>query len=434
MKRSLVALLLAAVMLLSGCVLEPAENLYAIPEQPAEFYELQAALAAVMQDGSAYSAPAAGENQQPVQLVDLDGDAMEEAIVFLRAAGDQPLTLCVFDWTEKGYVLLDRVSGAGSAFDRVQYAQLDGEGGCEILLGRRISDEATSTMDVYSLRGGQFVRLLNTNYSQFITTDLDGDGGTDLLLLKADGDGQRGTAEYYRWSRGELLRAGEAPLSTSASAVRRIITGRMCRGVPAVFVASEYGEGTIVTDIFGLREGSFSNLSRDDDADTEVKTLRDYYVYSGDIDGDGLIELPRLLALSPLEGDVNSENRSIICWYNLEMDGSETEKCLTFHNYSGGWYVTIPELWREDLHVTQRPVLGLTPAYCFFVGEELQFTIVALSGERDVQALSESGWELLTRKGDVLYAFSMAGTGVSAEQLRQMFHFIRMDWNSGETE
>lgn len=434
MKRGLCAVLLAAVLLLTGCVLEPAENLYVIPEQPAEFYQLQVMLSALMDDGSTYSAPTAGENQQPVQMADLDGDEAEEVIVFLKSAGEQPMTLCIFDWTDAGYALIDCVTGAGSAFDQVQFVQLDGQPGNEIIVGRRLSEQVTQTLDVYALREGKLVCLLNTNYSQFLTTDLDSNGCADLITLRTDGDGNNGIVERYAWQDGALERGREADLSASASAVRRIITGQMCQGVPAVFVASEYGEGTIVTDIFGLREGIFCNLTRDDETDTEVKTLRDYYVYSCDIDEDGLIELPRLLPLGAIEGDVNSQNRSLIRWYNLLADGTEEGKLLTYHNYTGGWYLTIPELWRDDLHVTQRPVLGLTPGYCFFVGEELQFSLIAVSGEKEAQKLAENGWDVLTTKGDVIYAFSMEGTGVSKDALRQMFHFIRVDWDTGETE
>ena len=44
-------------------------------------------------DGCSYSAPVSGSNQQSVQLVDLDGDGEEEAIVFARTAGEKLTSL-----------------------------------------------------------------------------------------------------------------------------------------------------------------------------------------------------------------------------------------------------------------------------------------------------------------------------------------------------
>lgn len=54
-------------------------------------------------DGCSYSAPVSGSNQQSVQLVDLDGDGEEEAIVFARTAGEKPLKAYVFDKKDGAY-------------------------------------------------------------------------------------------------------------------------------------------------------------------------------------------------------------------------------------------------------------------------------------------------------------------------------------------
>ena len=65
--------LLVGICLLSGCFLEPAEGLYAVPKQSEDYYNLQSAIDAAMPAGATYSPPTAGENQQAVQLADLDG-------------------------------------------------------------------------------------------------------------------------------------------------------------------------------------------------------------------------------------------------------------------------------------------------------------------------------------------------------------------------
>ena len=68
---------------------------------------------------------------------------------------------------------------------------------------------------------------------------------------------------------------------------------------------------------------------------------------------------------------------------------------------------------------------------------ELIFTIYAFSGENRNESASADGRFILAEKGDITYAAKL-GTGkwaeeLSADRLRDMFHFIHIDWNSGET-
>lgn len=439
MKRLLLILILLALLCtLYGCIMEPAENLYAVPQQPEEFYDLQRAIEKVMPNGVSYAPPVSGENQQAVQLADLNGDGEEEVIVYLKGSGEAPLSLCVFERQEGEYFLLTQINCGGSAFDHVQYVEMDGTAGYELVVGRRISEQLTRIVNVYSLGEDGLTELLSADYSQFITTDLDGDGLTDLVLLRTAGDMKNGIAEYYHWRGDQLAREMEAGMSTTAGAIKRIITGKMCEAVPAVFVASEYEEDTIVTDIFGYIDGNFVNLALPMDLDTGVRTVRKYYVYSSDIDNDGLIELPQLVPLQSLPGDSSSEDQSLIRWYNLQLDGTVEEKELTFHNYFGGWYVRIPEQWEQSLTVSRVTVLDTVLGYRFSLlekGESRElFTIVALTGEHWQQTLDTAeDWEKLTEKGEVLYACRLGEPNLTVEDLREMFRFIHIDWKTGET-
>ena len=68
----------AMALLLGGCFMQPADELYALPQQPQGFYDLQKAIDTVLVDGTQYSSPVTGTNQQPVQMVDIDGDGVIE--------------------------------------------------------------------------------------------------------------------------------------------------------------------------------------------------------------------------------------------------------------------------------------------------------------------------------------------------------------------
>ena len=438
MKRFLCFVLLMAVCVsLSGCFLDPAENLYAIPKQPESYYNLQEAIDRVRAEGGTYSPPVAGENQQAVQLTNLDDDPDFEAIVFMKTGADKPLSLCIFDKIDGEYQPITWFNSVGSAFGRVQYVQFDDRPGNEIVVSRQISDSVTQTLSVLTLSDGKMLELANASCSEFITVDLNSDGLRDVLLLHEDVEVQNGIAVYYHWEDGQVVRELEASMSAPVSATKRIIKGKMCERVPAVFVASAYGEDTIVTDIFGLRSGVFMNLNQSGDEAGSVETVREYYVYSTDIDNDGLIELPRLLPMAELEGDEYSKNQFMIQWYNFMLDGTKKNKLLTYHCYSGGWYLEIPEKMLNDLAVTKFIAFGTTRGYRFVdtkTGKDI-FSIAALPAE--TWPVSGEKWQKLTSKGEISY-FAELGPGaqekgLDIEKLRELFHFIHVDWNTGET-
>ena len=283
------------------------DELYTLPKHSDEYNDLQNAIDGLMAQGAAYSAPVSGANQQSVQLADLDGDGQDEAIVFLKTGGDKPLGAYIFDLIDGAYQNIAVIEGGGTAFASAEYVQLDNEGGVEILIGRKLSDQVIQTLGVYSLSDGHIVELMNANYSEYTLADLDGDGNKDIFLIRFDAEQAQGVAELYRFRDGQMAREPEAQLTAGVQSVRRIVVGDLTRNVPAVFTAGVYPEEGIVTDVFAFRGGSFQNVTLADE-DRAVQTVRNYYVYATDIDTDGLIELPELVPLAQTENSDDGDS------------------------------------------------------------------------------------------------------------------------------
>ena len=443
-KKAIFLMLLACAMALalSGCLFQGTEELYALPKQSEEYYELQSEIELLLTDQTSYAAPTSGTNQQSVQLADLDGDAEDEAIVFLRTTGEKPLRAYIFDRIGEDFRNVAVIEGDGSSFASVEYVQIDGQPGLEMVLGRQISDQVPQALSVYALRENRVVELMSANYNEYTTVDLDRDGKMDIFLLRFSTEVRSGVAEYYRHTGSQIERAPESLLSTGVENVRRIITGYVDTGVPAVFVASMYDENSVVTDIFALRDGAFVNITAEGASGTSAQTVRNYYVYAADIDNDGLIELPQPKQLPQAETAAEDEAYWIIDWYHLSIDGQREKKLTTYHNYSGGWFLVLPEEWEDQLTITYDEAEQGMHGYTFHqwkgYGQETEpiFTIYALSGEDRKAVASSDGRFPLGDKGDVTYAASF-GTSELADDLTQadlvgMFKYIQIDWNSGE--
>lgn len=274
------------------------DSLYCLPKRSEEHNDLQAAIDAAMVNLE-YSAPRAGENQQTVQAADLDGDGVEEYLLFAKGNGEKPLQILIFQWAEDAYFLAETIESYGTSFEQVEYVYVDDQPGCEMVIGRQLSDQVVRSVTVYTFANGQAEQLMTGNYTRFLTCDLDGDQRDELLILRpGESEEHNGIAEYFSYSNGEMERSTEAPMSESADKLKRIMASKLADGSPAVYVASTVDEDSIITDVFSIVNGKFTNVSLSNESGTSVKTLRNYFIYADDIDEDGIMELPALITMT----------------------------------------------------------------------------------------------------------------------------------------
>ena len=429
-------ILLAAVMLLSGCAMRTVDEMYALPRRSAEYQELQKAIDQAM-NCLAYAAPLAGENQQTVQMADLDGDGAEEYLLFAAGSAEKPLQILVFGKIQDGYVLRETIESSGSAFELVEYADMDGRPGMELVVGRQVSDQVLRSVSVYSFAEGYAAQLMTANYSRFVSCDLDSNGLTELMVIAPGAEEvDRAYAALYSFRDSLMDRSTEVNLSETSENIKRIMVGNLQDGRPAVYVASAVHESAIITDVFAVKDGKFSNVSLSNESGTSIQTLRNYYIYADDIDNDGVLELPSLMTAEPGSAD---NSQYLIRWYAMDIGGGETDKMFTFHNLGGGWYLQLDEQLARGISVIRE---GNSFVF-YFRGEENSeaekiMTVYVLTGSERETAATEDGKFLLFRGDEVTYAAFLEGAayhyGIDQERVAASFHLIYKDWKTGETE
>lgn len=433
----LAALLLTLAVFFSGCVMT-AEEMYCLPIRSEAYNNLQTVMDPVMQ-GLEHAAPVSGENQQTVQMADLDGDGVEEVILFAKGTDEHPLKLFIFRQEKGEYSLLTGLESNGSEFDQVEYVQMDGEPGLELVIGRQVSDQVLRNVAVYRLTNGALEQMMNVSYRKFLICDLDHDALGDLLVLTGGAEETDSSiAVRYTMVGGKAERSAEAKLSRPVDQLKRIMVGNLHGGQHAVFVASTVDANTIITDVFALVDGVLTNVSLSSEAGTSVKTLRNYYVYAEDIDQDGEMELPSLITVTDSTQRSGTGGEHLIRWYAMTADGGEVDKMYTYHNYSEGWYM---ELSGEAVPRISVRTLG-PGSYSFGLwdeaGENLTplWILDVLTGDDRSAVAAEDGRFVLLKTDTVVYAarLEMGGRelGVTQEMLINAFRLIRSAWYTGE--
>lgn len=433
-----ICLVVLTVMLLCGCSMRTTDEMYAFPKRSKAYKNLQSVIDSAM-TGLQYCAPLSGENQQTVQMADLDGDGQQEYLLFAKGSEGMPLRILIFYEKNGAYEHTETIESNGSSFDLIEYVQMDDLPGVEMIVGKQVSDQVLRSVSVYSFNTGKAELLTSVNYSKFLTTDMDRDGNSELFVLwPGQTETDNGIVALYRIRDGVLERSNEASMSRPSDQLKRIIFGRLHSGESAVYAASIVDSTAIVTDVYAMVGDTLTNVTFSNESGTSVQTIRNYYVYADDIDDDGVVELPDLIPMTPMDDLVSVDRQDLIRWYAMTAKGEEVDKKYTYHDFVSGWYLELDKEWASRVAVR-----NLGYQYDFYVWDvNLQIvdkiaSVYILSGtNRDEQTTGEQRF-VLHKTDSVTYMGCLwedAGKyNIDSDDLISRFHLIQHDWKTGET-
>ena len=427
-KQWKILLLMLALLLLSGCSMKTVDQLYCLPKRSDAYNNLQPVIDEAM-DGLAFSAPMYGENRQTVQMADLDGDGVDECLLFARDNSEKPLKILILSQLASGYVLMDTIEGYGMDFDFVEYVQLDDRPGMEIVVGRQVSDQVVRSLSVYRFSSGIARQLLATGYNRLAVCDLNKDKQNELFLLNhSSAEDGKGHVAIYDYRDGEMQRSEEQIISAPASSFSRFAEGKLEDGRPAMFVTCEIEGKKMITDVFSLERDQLCVVAKG----IHTEAFRDYRVYPSDIDGDGVMELARLI---PMSGAGNIKKQHFLQWYSLDSDGNDTVKRHTYHNYAEGWFAVVDPAQIPNLYVEQ-----LEEATVFSTvvdGRKTVMVSILSLTDADREAESKQENRVILYKGDaVIYVADISQAaqdkGITLEMLKRAFYPIRAELSTEE--
>ena len=424
----LILLGVLACLLLSGCAMKTVDEMYCLPRRSEAYQELQKVLDAELQNME-YCAPLSGMNQQPVQAADVDGDGVSEFLVFAKASGERPLRILVIEREDQTFTLTDTLQFSGTAFDQVEYMAMDDRSGVELVVGIQLSNQLLRSVSAYTFTDGKGEKLLDVNYTNFLTVDLDRDNRGELFVLyPGQTEESPGFVALYEVEKGVVERSLEVKLSAPVSRLQRVITGELAGGETAVFVASALEDTVLVTDVYAMRGGVLTNISLSNESGTSVSTIRNHFVYAQDIDEDGQLELPALIPMKTMS-ERNTQSEDLIRWYSLTITGEEVDKLYTYHNFVNGWYLVLDSTWAQQVTVTQD-----STSYSFYLWDLAKenairvLEVEMLYTQDEISDAMENGSILLYQGESSAYVGTLtsdaAQFGLTQEWLRGSFHLI----------
>lgn len=447
-KRILLGVLAAAAAVLTGgCVFQSVDELYALPILPNEYSDLQATIQATVDDLKAeYATINSGDNTSVVQLLDLDADGVQEtAAVFLRItdATEKPMRVCLYRRDGEGnYRGVHMLEGDGNSINSVAYEDLDGDGVKELLVSWQMGTRVY-ILSAYQLSSQGAEELVSTSYNEsYLAVNLDGEGGKELVVFQQSNAGESSNrADYYLFREGSMALAYSAPLSDNMQDVQSAQFSRLADGARGIYVTSTTGNG-VVTDILVADSNGVRNVTRDPESGVSTATSRSYTdVAAGDINGDGVLEIPLPMQAASLDPEL-PPSYYIIYWRQFDSTGTATVRSATYHSTSDGWYLMLPTEWLDKITVARNDILsnrGERSVVFYYTGNEEQepypfLTIYRLTGSNRQARAKLPGRFVLRTDSTNTYAAMFSpcewDCGVKQEELTQRFNLITTAWST----
>ncbi len=314
--------------------------------------------------------PRSGEYRSAITMEDLDGDDVEEAIVFYASSTESAVAnVAVLRYRKGEWSVASTAEGLGGNVNILMFADLIPESESrEMVVGWKVgSNSGLLTAYTYSENilqsivieeAGSAEGQTASGYTGAAVCDMDGDGAEEIMTATLNTVAGTSTVRMLKYLKGEgaerLFTAGAASLDGSVSRYSKVTVGMLDDTTQALIIDSYKGSDTMYTEAVCWDKINASLFAPFNDASGAVSgTDRTAITDSSDPDGDGLTEIPKHTLL-PCYDEKSSEKYYRTSWYSYDSASgrlSEKSELETIQNTLDGYYVTLPPSWPSDITV-----------------------------------------------------------------------------------
>ena len=429
--KRIVAVILSALLTVTfaGCdsFMMGADDLLVAPKLEGDMYPVQQALTDAVGDKITLKYPTDGDNRSAFVMKDIDGNGTEEAFAFYSTTRDSVVTMHINVIEKKAdkWISSGDLSLAGSGVESVSFADLDGNGRFEIIVGWYIFGTTEKQVGVYSFDKTLTGRALEP-YTNFTYADLTGDRRDDLVIVYLNSSEKQGTAKLISLSGKGVTESQSVALDGGVTSYSTPVVSKLSSGETAVYIDAAKGNGTI-TEIIWFEDGSLHG-SYDKDAPESTQTYRNDTTPCKDFDGNGVIDIPVTEILKSTEK--MSENDKVYYTNWSEFDGKSFKiTASTFMNYSDGYSLTVPKKLRQKIMVLRQVATRTRIFYSFdtdkeLVGGELFKIVTIANAGYNAEVYEKNGYIVLGETATAVYAARVIPEndfGITEEDIREMF-------------
>ncbi len=390
---------------LCGCSLTDTsiDELMRPPQLSESRQQVQQALQTVLGTSYQLIAPSGGDYRSNINLQDLDGDGQNEAICFFTAGGIQLLDVLVLQKKESEWVQWGRFSSDATNVERLDFADLNGDGTKELVIGWSYLTGSEKLMEILQLDKERLSSRYKEKYSRFATL------GEQVVVI----DQSAAAATLLGFLDRKLTSLSSVPIDSRITAFAAITVGKTTAGNPAVYLDAQLEDRTYHTEVLVINgEKYLENKLLTEEA---LRCDRPWGIRCTDIDGDGVPEIPRTEPMG------NGDSAAYYTHWS-DFDGSKlSEPLITYTSVSDQFYLEYPAHWQGKVFVRQDSKMQRLYHFINRKGEIL-YSLRAFTVTEYSQISASDGWIALIESTDKVIAYKTGA--VAADQ----FAFTTAQW------
>lgn len=306
--------------------------------------------------------PKYGEQRSPFVFYDMNHDGRSEVVIFYaqKSKPEEIYAQILVQTPQGGWEHFYNISGQGRSLEFVEFAPFFSGKSENLIIGWG-SEKGNKRFSVYSISADQMLEELQIPYEQYVIAENETTGISELYIIATEGQ------DYYFYAygliSGKLARREKIRLYEETTGISQMIIGTT-DGTNTVAFIDEEMRGTTLsygTEVIHLGDEKMTVIAGSENGKmpTEqttvwqefARTFRLKNVLCGDVDGDGIIEVPRM-AENPSDQPDNSP--ALIEYMNL-VGGKYSYKYIAAINDDYRYMVFFPERWRDNVTIVEQP-------------------------------------------------------------------------------
>lgn len=349
MKKILAVLCALCLLLsLSGCGFTDGniDTLLSPPAPSGELYDVWQVITGLTTDTITLKYPSSGEYRSAIVQKDLNGDNVYESIAFYSTTVDNITTMHIslIAKSNNKWSAVGDVSLVATGVEKVEFADINGDGILEIVVGWNVYGNVQKSVGVYSVEKTGLVSRILENHTSYICRDFDFDDNPDLLVINKDTIKETSFAKLLDLTSDGAKELGSTPLDPSVTEYLEPIVF-LLDNKTAVYIDGIKGTG-MITEMLIIENNIITNLSYSGTTNTAFDTYRSNTAQMLDINADGNYDIPISYLLT--QAAVPSENVYKTNWYSFDGKGIALT-ASTIMNYNDGYSLELPEKWDSTI-------------------------------------------------------------------------------------
>lgn len=331
---NMIPLLLTGVILLTGCNNTGKQNTISQPPK-----DDATAIGAFLPSGSELLVPENAAKKQSIFLSAQAGKEAREAFLLYRNTTDNRQAHIVYLTKENGtWKIKEDIETGYLGFHTFELTDLDGDGVKEAIVGGSVSIAGhDNQLTIYKLEKDKLTKTSELNYDALSIADYTKDQIPDIMAIAKKQD-NTSAAGLYSYEKGTLKLLSQIDLDPQGL-FEHAVFGTLVGGEQALFADSGMGAHSMLTEIIVYQNG---NLEKVGDPFDHV-LLKEYPIYSRDINGDGIIEVGGMYIPKGYEDAAFAEIPFIDTYQDYKLDGTFQVVEERYTDQGQHFYVSFPK-------------------------------------------------------------------------------------------